>query len=453
MPHHVQGLSAVRRSLRAGVCLLFGFLLSLSCLPAVAAQKPAFKTSSLSDAMEGVFYGARLEADQKDTVFGVVYNNESQHGLPPGLKILPNGALYGYPMKAGTYSFRLIAGNAAGDEYRNFTLVVHPFDASKLKPGGDPAMLALHMNDTPVGVSNPLMGGRALLYGDTAYVINRKGFLLESKAPFKKTVKRFPATAYGNMDARDDMLYYYQRYLDQKGVLADLSDSKYVQRITRDPLGPKGRHTLAQVDEKEVSSLKATAGGVYFVNGGKKGVLQRVELEGGITPLRVYRPTGGPLFIRDALYYQGVAYLKGEDGLLYRMYLDGELAYPITNDKVESFTIAFFMGVPAIVYTDQDHRLYYARLDGNDRRAVDGVRAKHLNSDGQYLYFADPKKKNAVCRLSLQNPEDIDIVTKDGADRIYVFNGALIYLKKGGRQYYLQSLLDLDLAPVRLNKE
>lgn len=422
-------------------------------LPARAENGPEFVNTALSDGMAGVFYATRFSVkDEKNVVFGIAYNNDGTNGLPKGMKLKENGALFGYPERAGTYVFRVCAVGQKGDTYQTFTLNVRAFNEAALNPGGKDLSVIGAPTASFTGISNALNGGRAAMAGDTAFIINRKGFLLQSEPPYKKTVKRFPATAYANMAHEGGNLYYFQRYLDKRGTAEDGSDNKYYMRVARDPLGEKGRSTLAEMRGK-IASLTARSEGLVFIDGEKHGVISLLGLEGGLVPRRAYAD-GRAVFATHMLVMNGKAYFRSErDGRLYQMYLDGEIARPVTDEKAASFTFARYNGYPALCWTNEKKEIFFANESGQGAARLGTLKGKMLNADDTHLYFLDAQNKYRPTRVLLTAPDEKETLCDTQADSLYVFDRHIIFLKKGSSQYYILDKNAPGAKPVRLNKE
>lgn len=440
----------MKRAITFGILalLLFAFF------PAMAESDMRIITETLPDAMAGIFYNTKLEGVcEGEKNFALAYTNEGVTGSPAGLKLTRSGTLYGNPTTPGTYSFSVCMASGTQDVYKTLTLTVLPFDENRLNRGGTNEDIIGTGMDSVVGVANALQGGNAAMEGDTVYFINRKGYLMQSEPPYKKAAKRFKATEYRMMDYAGGSLYYYQRYLEQRGTSEDLSDSKYTTRIAKDPLGGKGRATLMNLSQKEASHLSAAEKTLLFIKGDKNGVMTRVPYEGqdGI-PMHVYYQ-GHELYATEAIPYKGFAYFKAEhDGRVYRCYLDGELCFPVTEDSVTSYTIAVTNGMEVLCYADKNGDLYAVSLEGTLKTRLKGLSGGHLNADETYLYFTDAKNKNRPTRVNLSLYNGATELSDISADQLYVFDGHIVFHKAKSREFYV-----MPKAPgaeaVRLNKD
>lgn len=429
-------------------------LVILSLLGGAAKADPAITTETLPEAMAGVFYNTKLAGKGEGSlVWGFAYQNDGTGGAPAGLKLSASGTLYGNPASPGRYTFTVCFAAGNRDVYREFTLLVREYDESRLRTGGtEPDIIGTGL-DSLVGVSNALQGGNAAMDGTTVYFINKSGLLMESAAPYKKAVKRFSAKQYALLDARDGSLYYYQRYLDERGVAEDFSDYKYVTRIARDPLGAKGRATLASLSQKEASCLSAAEKTLLFIKGDKHGVMTRVPYEGETSiPLHVYHQ-GHEVYATEAIPYQGMAYFKAEeDGRVYRAYLDGELCWPVTADSVTSYTIARLQGMDVLCYADEEGDLYAVTLEGQMKTRLGNLRGGCLNADETYLYFADKDNKNRPARVSLSAINSKEQLSDLSVDQLYVFDSHLVFHKRKTREFYLRDKA-FGAEVIRLNKQ
>lgn len=423
------------------------------CLMGAAlAAAPTFETQTLPEGMAGVFYSAKIVAQGSDKVnYTLSYYNDGTSGMPAGLKMASNGALYGNPRAAGTYEFVVCAACGVEETYKTYTLTIKEFDESKLNPGGTNEKIIGLGLDSNVGISNALSGGRAAMQNGNIYFINNKGYLYQSSAPYEKVAQRFKATAYDLMDAHSGSLYYYQRYLNERGVAEDMSDYKYVTRIARDPLGDKGRSTLLELSQKEAATLTVTDEIILFVKGGENGVMTRIPPQGGQeTQLHVYHG-GREIYALKAVPYKGYAYFIAEnDGRLYRAYLDGQLAYPLTEGKVNSFTFARFYGRDILCFTNDKDELYGCQPDGQLTERLGDLKGTMLNADTEYLYFFDKNNKYRPSRVRLPEFDNVQQLSDIAGDQLYVFDEGIIWRKRKAPQFYF--LDKLAEQPVRLNK-
>lgn len=429
-------------------------LLLLILAPAGAENDLRITTETLPNAMAGTFYNTKIEGVcEGEKKFALAYTNEGTTGCPAGLKLTHSGTLYGNPAAPGTYTFSVCLASGTKDVYKNFTLTVLPFDESRLNRGGTNQDIIGTGLDSVVGVANALQGGNAAMDGDKVFFINKKGYLMQSEPPYKKAAKRFNATEYRMLDAFGGSLYYYQRYLEQRGTSEDLSDSKYTTRIAGDPLGVKGRATLMSLSQKEASCLSAAEKTLLFIKGDKNGVMTRVPFEGqnGI-PMHVYYG-GHELYAESVIPYKGFAYFKAEqDGRVYRCYLDGELCSPVTEDSVTSYTIAVTNGMEVLCYADAKGDLYAVSLEGQMKTRLKGLNGSHLNADETYLYFTDSNNKNRPTRVNLSLYNGATALSDLSADQLYVFDGHLVFHKAKSREFYLMEKTP-GAEAIRLNKD
>ncbi|MCL2808269.1 MAG: putative Ig domain-containing protein, partial [Coriobacteriia bacterium] len=82
--------------------------------------KPAITTDLLVDAIVGQLYSQSLVATGTNEIIWSYVSGS----LPPGIKLSSNGVMSGKPTRAGTYTFRLKANNAAGSAEKSFRIVV-----------------------------------------------------------------------------------------------------------------------------------------------------------------------------------------------------------------------------------------------------------------------------------------------------------------------------------------
>lgn len=419
--------------------VVLALLMMLALSPASAS--PVITTDSLPTGMAGVFYSAALTAQGEQPLsFELAYSNDGTNGLPGGLKLAKNGTLYGNPDHAGTFTFTVFVLGAKGEAFREFTIQVRPFDENQLRKGGEKESVLGEGTDSITGIANALSGGRVTMQNDGVYFIDRKGYLYESSAPYTKAARRFKATAYDSMDSLNDSLYYYQRYLDTKGTSPDGSDNTFVTRIARDPLGAKGRSTLASLTQKEITALSVTNEIILFVKGENPGTMVLLPIEGGGDSMLHAYHAGHELDIAGAIPYNGYAYFKSApDGTLYRMYLDGERAERLTEREVGTFTIARRNGEDMLCYTDDTGAIIAADLDGSNAQPLSSHKASVLNADENSLYFIDPENKNRAMRMDPAAPETAEELSDVPCDQLYVFEKAVVLHKKGGDDFILLS--------------
>ncbi len=434
--------------------LLFLAAVLLICLTgsALASAAPTFETEVLPDGMAGVFYNAKIIAQGAGKVnYTLSYYNDGTSGFPAGLKMSSNGTLYGNPKAPGTYEFVVCAACGVDEAYKTYTLTVKEFDESKLAPGGtNEKVIGLGL-DSNVGISNALSGGRAAMQNGSIYFINNKGYLYQSPAPYEKATQRFKATAYDLMDAHNGSLYYYQRYLNERGTMEDYSDYKYVTRIARDPLGDKGRSTLMELSQKEAATLTVTDEVILFIKGEENGVMTRIPMQGGLeTQMHVYH-AGQEMYAVKALPYKGHAYFIAEnDGRLYRAYLDGQIAHRLTEEKVRSFTMARFAGRDILCFTNDNDELYACQPDGQLLERLGDLKGTMLNADQDFLYFFDKDNKYRPSRVRLPEFDKVEQLSDIAGDQLYVFDEGIIWRKRKAPQFYFMDKTAGE--PVRLNK-
>ena len=432
--------------------LIIVTILLLLPLLAVAEQPPVIQTKVLPEGMAGVFYNAKIIAEGNSPItYTLSFYNDGTSGYPSGMKLSHSGTLYGNPESAGTYTFTVCAACGEKEAYQQYTLTVKPFDETKLRRGGTDAGIVGNMADSNVGVSNALQGGKATMQAGNIYFINSKGFLYEATPPYAKPVKRFKATAYKWMDAENNHLYYYQRYLDARGTSEDGSDNKYVTRIARDPLGEKGRITLTSLTQKDISTLSVTSQVVLFVKGEKHGVLTRLPLEGGLeTAIHCYHQ-GREVYALSAIPYNGAAYFQGErDKCLYRVFLDGEVTEKLTEEKINAYTIVRYSGRDMLCYTNAKDEVVIAELNGQNAQRLGTIKGRMLNADGAYLYYLD--MKHIPHRINIETGSQPEKLSNMKCDQVYLFQDGIILHKRNSKQFYFMGKAP-GAEALRLNKE
>lgn len=411
------------------VCLLLP-------LCAFAVSPPTISTDVLEDAMAGVYYNAILSGQGEAPVrYAMLYNNDGSTGFPSGIKVSSGGVLYGTPTTPGKYTFRLCISNEKGESYKTLTLRVKPFDESSLKRGGENKKLIGSQNDTVDGLGNPVNGGLATMQEDRLFFVNQKGLLCESTAPYTQQKRRFGQPLYAGLAVREDVLYYFQSYLDKKGETK--YDHTYVNRIAMDPLGDKGRQTLTTLSKRElkVSCLYLLEDHLLFLVGEKDAVITRVPLVGGNESVMHCYHNGKELHPRMMIPYQGQVYFINEaDQKLYRVWLDGEVAEELYDQPVQSLLIAMRDDEACLFLTDDENKILTLPLDGGEAEAFGDMKALTLNADRNFLYYTNPDDKSAVYRLPLDNPEAPEKICELSCDQVYVFENTLVFRAKNKKK-------------------
>ena len=88
---------------------------------------------------------------------------------------------------------------------------------------------------------------------------------------------------------------------------------------------------------------------------------------------------------------------------------------------------------------------------GGGRMAFGALRASALNSDADFLYFANADDHDRLYRVSCGSPENPEKLTDFAVDQIYVFDSMLAVQKKGGQELYVLSK-DGAEKPVLIGK-
>ncbi len=303
---------------------------------------PEITTQYLPDAMVGVYYNTRIKADgEAPLTFAVSRATGERNDFPRALKLSTSGVLSGTPAHPGTLVFTVKVISQQGTTEKQLKLKVLPFDESQLATGGMDADIVGWSNDPITGVANGLNGGRVAMYEDRAYFLDRKGYLFQAEAPYKKAALVYKAREYGWLDTTGEMMVYFHRYLQTRAVAAPEATKGpdgYVTRIARDPIGKKGRATVMDLRVKKIDYLSVTDKIALFI---QEGQMVLAELANGNNQvLRAYHE-GRELQADLALPYNGHAYFRNrKDGCIYRVALDGQVATRLTQDKAETFTLA-----------------------------------------------------------------------------------------------------------------
>ena len=435
---------------RKMLCFLTLTVLLCALVFQTAAASVAFTTNrQLPDAMAGVYYSARIKADPSAEIsFKLEPGDYQEHNFPKGMTLDRTGLLYGTPQKAGTYKFvvKVTLEAAPADAVSVFTLRVNAFDEGGLKSGGTNANIIGSGNDSLVGVANAVNGGQVAMGGSSAFFTDKKGYLMESRAPFKSASRAYGAVEYASLDTLGDYLYYFHHYLAEKGkpgtpyynikqgiTLQPGTKNRFVTRIVKDPIGRKGRATLVELKDK-ISSLSVTPEVVLYVQGNQ---LKRAALSSGnVSSLRAYAQSG-EVAVDKAFPFNGYAYFQGKgDGRLYRMPMDGQVAQALTDQRVTAFTAARREGIPVLYFVDNSSQLFWMPLEGGSPTPVEGLRASALNADEQYLYFTNAVDQHKIYQME-PGSEVARPLCDTPAKNIYVFNDYLAFEQQGGSTLYI----------------
>jgi hypothetical protein len=446
---------AIRRAMVLAVALMLALLCGMT---RALGDGVYFATTSLPTAMAGIYYHTRVEVSGENIpyVITLTQNPAGDNEFPSELAITEDGVIYGTPLAAGVYPFSLqVAYGVAMTRFCVLELVVEPFSQDALDAGGTDTGIIGDGNDTLTGVANGLNGGRVTMEAgqNTAFFVNPKGMLYSSDEPYKNSSEMFSAPEYRWLDSIGTNLYYYQRYYQAPTPAAThLVKGTYITRICRDPIYTTGRKTLTELNDKYILDLAVTDRVVVYILGEEKGIIHRVPLEGGTdTSIRCYH-NAKELQPDRVLPYNGYAYLLNwADGMLYRVMLDGQIADKLTDTKVSAYTISRIAGEDALFYADASGALYYTALSGGQAEALGGIKAKALNSDAEYLYYANARDNNRLYRVMPDAPESAEKLSDMAVSQIYVFDDKIAVQKQGGTELYVLSL-DGSGTAVRLGK-
>lgn len=423
---------------------------------------PAFTSDrNLPDAMQGVYYSTKIRASGSNPLtFSFVPGDYTAHSVPKGLTMNKEGVIYGTPQKAGTYEFVVQAEDRTipAQATTVFYLTVKPFDEGSLRTGGTNTKVTGEGLDDLTGVANAPNGGRAAMGNGLLFFTDKKGYLMESRPPFLSATRTYRAVEYSCLDTLGNDLYYLNHYLAKKGQKAEsfyisgrgriaipATSNQYVNRIMRDSIAEKGRVALV-ILKKKINNLSLTNEIALYI---QDGLLKRASLTNGKeTTMRAYA-NGRQVQADKAFPYNGYAYFTGKnDGRLYRMPLDGQVAQLLTNGRVACFTAALCGGEPVLCYADASHQLFLAGLDGASPRPLEGLKASALNADASHVYFANASDGNRVYRLT-PDSEIAEKCSDTPAKCIYVFdthiafetqagNGLAVLSKEGGDEALLR---------------
>jgi hypothetical protein len=440
------------------ILMLACTIMLLGCMESALGGSVHFANESLPDAMAGVYYHARVKIVGDDIPYAVILttNPAGDNEFPSELAITEDGVIYGTPQHEGVYPFSLqVAYDGDKTTFCVTELVVDPFSQDALDQGGEDISIIGEGNDPLTGVANGINGGRITMEPnkDTAYFVSSKYKLYAADRPYTKAAELFTAPEYRWLDSMESNLYYYQRYYQEpKPVNVRVVKGYYVTRICRDPTGKKGRETLIDLGGKEIMDLAVTDRIVLYIQGKEKGIIKRIPLGGGdAVSIRCYHDEK-ELQADRAFPYNGYAYLRNaENGCLYRVALDGEVAQKLTDEKVCAYTVSRVNNEDFVFYTDAGGSLFRVPLTGGEKAAFGGLKACTINSDADTLYYANAKDNNKLYRVSSGSPDSPIKLTDFAVDQIYVFDSMLAVQKKGGQELYVLSK-DAKDEPVRIGK-
>lgn len=440
------------------VLLLACVLMLLVWAGPALADGVYFADQSLPAAMVGVYYHTRVKivGDSIPYVVSLTTNPAGDNDFPSELAITEDGVIYGTPLHEGVFPFSLQV--AYGTDQTRFCvtkLVVKPFSQDALKQGGLDTDIIGEGNDSLTGVANGINGGRVTMEagGDTAYFISSKYKLYAAERPYTKATELFSAPEYRWLDSIGSNLYYYHRYYDEPDpVYTTVIKGSYVTRICRDPIGSKGRVTLVELSKKDILDLAVTDRIILYIVGKDRGTITRIPLNGGkAVSIRCY--SNAKELQADMVFpYNGYAYFRSADnGLLYRVALDGETAQPVTDVKAGAYTIASPGGEDTLFFADAGGALFRIPLEGGEKGTFGSLKAGALNSDADFLYFANASDHGRLYSVPCDDPEAAVMLTDFAVDQIYVFESMLAVQKKGGQELYVLSK-DGTGKPVRIWK-
>ncbi|MHC1786708.1 MAG: putative Ig domain-containing protein [Christensenellales bacterium] len=430
-------------------CLLAVILLAVS--PAGAESPPLITTPRLPEGMSGIHYAFRLLAEgEQPMVWGYASSEGAANSFPDGLDLSESGVISGTPLHSGDYEFALNVTNPAGTATAVFALHLAPFDESRLRQGGQDKQIIGEGDDPLVGLSNGMNGGRLTLQGETAYFIDARGYLNSLGAPFReKPTRLFGAVKYAHIDANEALLFYYHRYLDSEAT-AKAGQSVYVTYIAADPIAARGRYSLRDLRQPDLSDLKVTRQVLLYI--GYDGVMGLVQLDTRAgSDLRTYFQ-GREVKADHAFPYNGRAWFRqAGTGWLFCAPLDGQVAKPLIPEKVLCFTIAPLADGPRLIFTNAEKKLFSADLGGGDRQPLGKLYASQVNANRDSLFFADAKKGNRLTMIKQDDPASPVQLSSFGVDQIYAFDHYVAFQKKGTRFLYLLAL-DGQAEPVLISK-
>jgi hypothetical protein len=277
--------------------------------------------------------------------------------------------------------------------------------------------------------------------GGLLFFVDGRGYLMESKAPFRNASRSYGAVEYDCLDTLGNDLYYFHHYLAKKGQAAEsfnmvghgkitipATKNQYITRIVQDSIARKGRLALVMLN-KRISSLSLTQEVAVYI---QDGLLKRTGVtSGNENTMRAYA-AGQEIHAASVFPYNGYAYFTGKaDGRLYRMPLDGQVAQPLTAGRVAAYTAALYQGQPALFYADANQQLFRAGLDGASPQPLEGLRAGALNADANHVYFTNPQDNGRVYRL-ITDGEIAEKLSETPAKNIYVFDTHIAFEPQSG---------------------
>lgn len=420
--------------------LIAAVLLLVLIMPAAQAggAPPKITTTGLPRAVVGVPYSARISSvddPSTPTAFNIYYNPGGKNDFPTTLTLTSKGVIQGTPNKAGTFTFSVQAANGWGEDYKVLTLRV--IDVNDLREGGENTSIVGMGDDPLTGVANAVNGGMVVVHADIAYFLDAKGYLYQAPAATGKGALAYKAREYAWLDSLGDTLYYYHRYLSERGKSkvslthkrpTGKTSNVYVTRVARDPIGRKGRATEVTLKKAGISDLSVTDKIVLYI---QNDVLVRSRL-GTDKPVTLYAYEGTSQRKADHVFpYNGYAYFRDKaNGCLYRVALDGEIAQKLTDEKVVAYTAADLQGQAVLYYANTSKQVFWLPLEGGTPQMLAGIQATALNADQHHVYFVNAADGHSPSRF-VPGEEIPEKLVDAKADSIYVFDEYIAFGWRG----------------------
>ena len=285
-------------------------------------------------------------------------------------------------------------------------LTLRVIDVNDLREGGENTSIVGMGDDPLTGVANAVNGGMVVVHADIAYFLDAKGYLYQAPAATGKGTLAYKAREYAWLDSLGDTLYYYHRYLSERGKSkvslthkrpTGKTSNVYVTRIARDPIGRKGRATEVTLKKAGISDLSVTDKIVLYI---QNDVLVRSRL-GTDKPVTLYAYEGTSQRKADHVFpYNGYAYFRDKaNGCLYRVALDGEIAQKLTDEKVVAYTAADLQGQAVLYYVNTSKQVFWLPLEGGTPQMVAGMQATALNADQHHAHFVNAADGHSPSRF------------------------------------------------------
>lgn len=443
--------------------LLFLMAVTLSCV----ALALSITTDSLPDAMLHYPYSAKIAYEGSGEVsFSLYHKSDGSTGFPKGLKLAANGTVYGKPKQEGYFQFSVALTQNENDVVKTIRLHVKPLDKSKLKQGGENSDFSGSATASVTGNANAINGNEITLNAGEILYADKKGFLHHADFADPSPKKLFPNTFFKGLTSNEKANYYYHRYrkveptpapnptpiqAQAQAITHVVKPKGEVVRILVHPVGGK-RSQLVLLRKRDAQNFMVDENFLVFLEGKKTFNLMLVSLEHPKLTQKNIFFEGKPLSPERFVLNDGMLYILAKDHKLYRCYVDGEVASKISDEKVKNFCLAKQNEESVICFTNSKNQLFTLSLDGEQKNELKQLYATALNASDEKLYFSNPKKKNKLFSLDLNDESSLKELSTFGVSQIYVFEETVIAKKARSTQFYIINEDDVK-NPTRINKK